>query len=72
MGAKERRLAMVKFRVKYRYSKVIDFGEIEAKDSKEAKSIAEYRLWHHVLSLRAENDGLPYFTTRKVKLKKGN
>ena len=60
---------MPSFIVKYKYSKVINFGEIEAKTRKEAKEIANYRLWHNVLSLRAEDDGCPYFQIKERKKK---
>ena len=57
------------FLVKYKYSKIIDLGEIEAKNRKEAKKLAEYRLVHQVLTLRAEDDGSPYFQIKERKEK---
>lgn len=58
---------MPSFLVKYKYSKVINFGEIEARNRKEAKKIAEYRLLHHILFLRAEEDGTPHFQIKERK-----
>lgn len=58
---------MPSFSVKYKYSKVVNFGLIEAKNKKEAKEIAKYKLWHEVLTLRAEDDGSPYFQIKERK-----
>lgn len=58
---------MPSFDVRYKYSKVVNFGLIEAKNKKEAKEIAEYRLWHQVLTLRAEDEGCPYFQIKERK-----
>jgi hypothetical protein len=62
---------MSKFRVTYKFSRVIDLGEINAKNAKEAEEKARYQIEHNVL-LRAEEDGLPRFIIENIRKERKN
>lgn len=61
---------MPKFKVIYKYSKKVDFGIVEGKTAKDVEKTAKYKLDHDIITLKTEDDGIPYFKIERVKEKR--